>query len=178
RHRDLDSFAEKETMLEAILIAGANGAGKTTFARQFLHVQHPQATFLNADEIQREAKAFEHPVAAARELLERLAILERSRASFAVETTLSSQMYVKRLRKWSRLGYRTTLHFIEVPSAEFAIQRVAQRVAAGGHSIPPEDIRRRYARGLALFESTYKRLPSRWYHWYADDKGLRFAHQR
>lgn len=43
---------------EAILIAGANGAGKTPFARQFLRVRYPAATFLNADEIQREHPAF------------------------------------------------------------------------------------------------------------------------
>lgn len=55
----------------AILIAGANGAGKTTFARQFLRVRYPGAKFLNADEIQREGAGFAHPVAAGRELLRR-----------------------------------------------------------------------------------------------------------
>lgn len=45
---------------DAILIAGANGAGKTTFARQFLHVRYPEATFLNADEIQKEGNEFAH----------------------------------------------------------------------------------------------------------------------
>ena len=58
---------------EAVLIAGANGAGKTTFAREFLHVRYPGASFLNADEIQREGGALSHPVAAGRELIRRLA---------------------------------------------------------------------------------------------------------
>jgi len=77
---------------DAILIAGANGAGKTTFARQFLQVLHPRGTFLNADEIQREDARFSHPFAAGRELLRRVAALEAGRATFAIETTLSLTM--------------------------------------------------------------------------------------
>lgn len=133
---------------DAILIAGANGPGKTTFARQFLHVRYPDASFLNADEIQREGPAFAHAVAAGRELLRRLDALAKSGETFAVETTLSSRSYVERLRTWRRSGYRTSLHFIELPSAGHAVQRVATRVAAGGHAVPEADIRRRFARGL------------------------------
>ena len=73
--------------LDAILIAGANGSGKTTFARQFLPVQYPDAEFLNADEIQREGIAFAHPVSAGREFVRRLYDVERRRSSFGVEIT-------------------------------------------------------------------------------------------
>jgi predicted ABC-type ATPase len=117
---------------EAILIAGANRAGKTTFARQFLQVLYPLGTFLNADEIQREDVRFAHSFAAGRELLRRLTALEAVGATLAVETTLSSTMYAGKLGAWSRRGYRTTLHFIELPSADYAVERVARRVAAGG----------------------------------------------
>jgi predicted ABC-type ATPase len=157
---------------DAILIAGANGAGKTTFARQFLHVRYPVAHFLNADEIQREGPAFSHPVAAGRELVRRLDDLVGQRETFAVETTLSSRRYVAKLREWSGLGYRTSLHFIELPSADFAVRRVATRVAAGGHAVPDADVRRRFERGVQLFP-VYKPLVDRWYHWFSDDRGLR-----
>jgi len=70
-------------------------------------------------------RRFAHPVAAGRELLRRLAELETASATFAVETTLSSSRYARRLRAWSQGGYRTTLHFIELPSADYAIERVA-----------------------------------------------------
>ena len=123
-------------MLEAIVIAGANGAGKTTFARELLPALHPGVDFLNVDEVQTEAATFAHPVAAGRELLRRLDEKERRRDSFAIETTLSSTMYARRMRSWKTWGYRLSLHFIELPSEDFAVRRVAMRVAAGGHSVP------------------------------------------
>ena len=123
-------------MPEAIVIAGANGAGKTTFARQFLPVLFPRVPFLNVDEIHKEDPAFAHPVAAGRELLHRLDEAEFHRVSFAVETTLSSKMYV-----------------------------------------PESDVRRRFHRGLALFQQVYKPLVDEWYHWYSDDGGMNLVQQ-
>jgi predicted ABC-type ATPase len=157
----------------AVLIGGANGSGKTTFARQFIPLLHPRVPFLNADEIQREREQFAFPAAAARELLRRLHDAETSVQSFAVETTLSSRSYIPRVRRWRELGFHTTLHFIEVPSAEFAVERVRARVAAGGHDIPEADIRRRFARGKRLFFELYTDWFDASYHWYSDSNGLR-----
>src|SRR3954470_745401 len=162
-------------MPDSVVIAGANGAGKTTFARQFLPVFYPDVSFLNVDEIQMEDAGFAHPVAAGRELIRRLDAAEARRESFAIETTLSSSMYVRRMKLWRTWGYRVCLHFIEVPSEDYAVQRVALRVAAGGHPVPELDIRRRFHRGLALFQQVYKPLVGEWYHWYSDDGGLRLG---
>jgi predicted ABC-type ATPase len=74
----------------AVLIAGANGAGRTTFARHFVPMAFPNATFLNADEIQREGGALESPLAAGRELIRRLGNTVANERDFAVETTLPS----------------------------------------------------------------------------------------
>jgi predicted ABC-type ATPase len=163
-------------MPDSIVIAGANGAGKTTFARQLLPVFHPGVSFLNVDEIQTEYAAFAHPVAAGRELIRPLHAVEARRESFAIETTLSSNMYVRRMKLWRTWGYRIGLHFIEVPTEDYAVQRVALRVAAGGHPVPELDIRRRFHRGLTLFRQVYKPLVDEWYHWYSDDGGLRLGH--
>jgi len=157
------------------VIAGANGAGKTTFARELLPALYPDVTFLNVDEVQAEGSAFVHPVAAGREVLRRLGESERRRDSFAIETTLSSTMYARRIRSWKAWGYRISLHFIELPSEDFAVQRVAMRVAAGGHSVPEVDVRRRYHRGLALFQQVYKPLVDESYHWFSDNEGLRLG---
>ncbi len=162
------------TIPEAILIAGPNGAGKTTFARQMLPLIHPGVPFINADEIQREL-GLSATVPAAREFLRRLADAEASGRSFSIETTLASRSYAARIQRWTDLGYAVTLHFIELPSADFAVSRVAQRVALGGHHIPERDIRRRFDRGLQLLREVYQPLVPEWYHWLSDDHGLKLA---
>ncbi len=163
---------------KAILIAGVNGAGKTSFARELMPVEHPGVPFLNADEIGLESPRLKHPVAAGRELLRRLGEKERLRESFVLETTLSSTMYARRIHAWTATGYFVVLHFIEAPSADFAVMRVAKRVAEGGHSIPEADVRRRFPRGLALFHQVYKPLVAEWYHWEADERGFRLVHHQ
>lgn len=157
---------------KAILVGGANGAGKTTFARQYLPLLYPSIQFLNADEIQQESAAAISSVAAGRELLRRLHMAEYSNLSFAVETTLASRMYLPHVRLWNRAGFETILHFIEVPSADFAVERVRERVKQGGHPIPEEAIRRRFDRGIELFSNEYRPLFDLWYHWHSDEQGL------
>jgi len=159
-------------LADAILIGGSNGAGKTTFARQLLPLEYPDAQFLNADEIQREAGPQTHPVEAGRELLLRLEACVQSQSSFVLETTLASTAHARKIVRWSGLGYRVILHFIEVPSVDFALARVARRVALGGHDVPEMDVRRRFSRGIRHFGETYKPIVDEWYHWRSDDKGL------
>lgn len=112
----------------------------------------------NVDEIRLEGHQFASPIAASKELLRGLNDVELARQDFAVETTLPSRTYVTRVRRWASLGYHTVLHFIEVPSADFAVARVASRVAAGGHDIPEADIRR----VSAVASNSFMTYTSRW----------------
>ena len=153
----------------AIIIGGANGAGKTTFARGMVPLLPANVVFLNADEVAREGFA---PLAAGREVLRRLEATVQARRSFVLETTLSSQRYARRIGVWRSEGYVARLHFIEVPNADFAVARVARRVANGGHPVPEKDVRRRYERGLALFGAVYRPVVDEWNHWLAKDDGL------
>lgn len=166
------------TAPKAILVGGANGSGKTTFARQYLPLLYPNVVFLNADEIQREAESPISLVAAGRELIRRLNAAEASSQSFAVETTLSSRMYLPHVQRWTAAGFETILHFIEVPSADFAVQRVQERVKQGGHDIPEDAVRRRYHRGIAMFIQAYRPLFDLWYHWKSDEQGLQLVDRK
>lgn len=81
----------------------------------------------------------------------------------------------RQFEDWRAQGYWITLHYLEVASADFAVARVARRVAAGGHDIPEPDIRRRYARGRVLFEEVYRPSVDAWYHYRIDERGPRLA---
>lgn len=156
---------------KAIIVAGANGAGKTTFARNMLPLDHPECGFfLNADEVQREAPQFASPFAAGREMLRRLEMHLTRTETFAIETTLSSGGYARQIPDWHKAGYAIWLYYLEVESAELSVARVAQRVAAGGHGIPEHDIRRRVLRSAQLWP-VYRALVDVWYHMKVDAKG-------
>lgn len=62
--------------------------------------------------------------------------------------------------------------WVDLSSANFAVQRVRERVKLGGHPIPEDSIRRRYDRGLKLFVQAYRPLFDVWYHWKSDEQGL------
>lgn len=140
--------------MRILIIAGPNGAGKTTFAREFLPAEAACIEFVNADciaeglsPLQPESVAWE----AARLMLWRMRQLSLKRASFALETTLSTRSYLNHIAEWQAAGYQVELHFLKLPAAEWAVRRVAERVLLGGHSIPESTIRRRFSRGWDNF---------------------------
>ena len=149
------------------LIAGCNGAGKTTFAKEFLP-SIGVIRFLNADEIARglsplkpEAVAFK----AGRLLLGELRELIDRHETFALESTLSGRTYVKLLEETKQRGYAIELHFVWIPDVREAIRRVRQRVVEGGHDVPVDDIRRRFARSIQHLLDDYAPLADRWALW-------------
>ena len=152
-------------MKKIIIIAGPNGAGKTTFAQEFLPNEAGCPRFVNADLIAAGLSPFAPDAAAvkaARIMLESIAELERRGESFAFETTLSGLVYARRIRRWRAAGYHVTLFFLTLPHPEMAIGRVTERVRQGGHSVPSDVIRRRFAAGLRNFEQVYRDAVDAW----------------
>ena len=150
------------------LFAGPNGCGKTTFTRAFFSDQVNPPPFLNADEIARglsPLKPEDANVRAARILLGDLHSHVEARRSFALESTLSGQTYVKMLKSAKTAGFIIELHYLRLPTVEMAVRRVRQRVAKGGHFVPPDDIRRRYVRSLSLLREHYLPLADTWFIW-------------
>jgi predicted ABC-type ATPase len=149
------------------VIAGPNGAGKTTFAAQFLPDFVDCRQFLNADLIAAGLSPFApetQNVRAGRLLLERIKELSAAREDFGFETTLSGRGYARLLTEMRQSGYRVLLFFLGLPSADLAVERVANRVQQGGHSVPEADVRRRFASGLRnLFQLYRPRLDAWWF---------------
>jgi predicted ABC-type ATPase len=148
-----------------IIFAGPNGAGKTTFARSFLPEEAQCPRFINADLIAAGLSPFAPEAAAikaGRLMLEEIAECIRQGVSFAFETTLAGLSYLAHIKRWRAQGYHVSLFFLALPNAEVAVARVAARVRQGGHHIPEDVIRRRFAAGLRNFEQAYKPAVDAW----------------
>lgn len=147
-----------------VIIAGPNGAGKTTFAREFLPTDADCPNFVNADLIAAGLSPFAPELAAfkaGRLMLEAIADFVRRDESFSFETTLSGLTYAQMIPVWRSSGYLVKLFFLSLPNVEMALERVATRVIQGGHNVPEEVIRRRFAHGIKNFER-YKLLVDSW----------------
>jgi predicted ABC-type ATPase len=143
------------------IIAGPNGAGKTTFALKYLPVVAKCSRFVNADLI----AAGLSPLAPERELLTASRIflgeIEQNitaATDFAFETTLSGRSYLKLIGRLQATGWRVELIYLALPNLETSRLRVAERVAHGGHDIPPEAIERRFSRSLANLLNEFSAL--------------------
>lgn len=141
------------------IFAGANGAGKTTFALEYIKSAEPQGmAFLNADEIARELSP-ENPenqnTQAGRILLSRLSEYIQDRQSFVLETTLSGRLYLNYLDKARKQGFKIVLHYYYTEDPIINVERIKNRVLEGGHNVEDEDVIRRHARSLKNLVQLY-----------------------
>lgn len=133
------------------VVAGPNGAGKSTFARLFLPDYADCREFVNADLIAAGLSPFNPEslaLQAGKLMLERIETLSQAGVDFGFETTLAGRRWVPLLQRLRERGYRLHLFFLWIPDPDLALTRIEQRVRAGGHFIPEEVVRRRFARGL------------------------------
>lgn len=152
-------------MPELYIIAGCNGAGKTTASYTVLPEMLDCREFVNADSIAAGLSPFNPEnvaVEAGRIMLQRIGHLLTENADFAFETTLSTRSYVSLLKKAQQQGYNVTLLYFWLSSPAFAIERVAQRVEEGGHNIPADVITRRYFRGIYNLINLYIPVCNNW----------------
>ena len=144
------------------IIAGCNGAGKTTASKTILPKSLLVKEFVNADEIAKGLSPFNPEgvaIEAGRLMLRRIEDLLEMGESFSIETTLATRSYINLVRRAQEKGYVVHLLFFWLDSIELAKRRVADRVASGGHNIPLPVIERRYKAGLKnLFEIFMKEV--------------------
>jgi len=132
-----------------IIVAGANGSGKSTFTRST-----QEALRVPVIDPDREARLIcpDAPSSAAIEAGKQAIRLARAyienNESFAVETTLAGNTYLRMMVEVKQKGWLITLIYVGIEDVQISINRVAQRVSQGGHNVPEEDIRRRYKRSL------------------------------
>lgn len=157
-----------------LIFGGPNAAGKSTFARQFLS-QEPTYNFLNADEIALELRPdnlYAAKLGAGRVLFERMAAHLDHGHNVALESTLSGQYLREWLQRFGEAGYSIRLNYVFQPDLEVSVARMQQRTLAGGHYVPPNDVRRRYGRSLSNFWQLYRLLADRWHVYVNESDGF------
>jgi predicted ABC-type ATPase len=148
-----------------IVLAGCNGAGKTTASRWLLAKTLKVFTYVNADVIAQGLSGFDPEAAAIRAgriMLEQLHDLAAQRVNFAFETTRAGRGYASWLDAIRTAGYQIHLLYFWLKSPDIAVARVAARVKHGGHAIPDATIRRRYQRGIRNLFEIYMPIVTSW----------------
>jgi len=152
-------------MPRLFIIAGCNGAGKTTASYSLLPEMLECHEFVNSDEFAKSLSPFapsNASVAASRQMLMKVNYLMENRMDFSIETTMATRSFMNIISDARELGYTITVIYFWLNSPELAISRVRARVNAGGHNIQDEVVRRRYLMGLQYFFDIYSKLCDRW----------------
>jgi predicted ABC-type ATPase len=135
-----------------LVIAGPNGSGKTTLTKALLAADIDFGIYINPDDI---AQTLDLPEPQRTRQAQAIADFKRDaclrrRESFSFETVLSHRSKIDVMIAAHRAGYDVTLYFVATEDPEINVRRVENRVAKGGHDVPHERIRARYARSLAF----------------------------
>ena len=152
-------------MKNVYIIAGANGSGKTIFAKKFLPRYVKCNNFINADLIAQGISPFSPStvsIKAGKIVLDQIKDYANKNMDFAFETTLSGKTYTNLLKDLKKRQYKIHFFYLWIPDFKLALARIKDRVAEGGHDIPVIDVKRRFSRSINNFFSLYIILSDSW----------------
>lgn len=153
-----------------LIVAGPNGSGKTTFVSEYLR-ESEISEYIGADAIaerlvSRPEDMGKVKIQAGRLFIREIQGLIQSGTDFIVEVTLAGKGFARTISQLKRAGWTVTIVFIFLKSPETSVARVRNRVSAGGHHVPTEDVMRRFYRSKHNFWYTYKNLVDQWHMFY------------
>ncbi len=152
-------------MPKLYIIAGCNGAGKTTASYTILPDMLNCDEFVNSDEIAKRLtpnNPKESAIRASRLMMARIDELIDKGETFGVETTLATRTLRRVIIKAQQKGYTVTLVYFWLKMPELAVERVKLRAEAGGHDVPEATIRRRYDVGIKHLFNLYMPICNYW----------------
>ena len=141
---------------KAIIFAGVNGAGKSTFYNMSQDIPDFKETVrINTDEIVREIGNWQSDadqMKAGRIGIKLRNVAIRQGKSFNEETTPCGKTIIKLFEKLKENGYKINLYYVGLKNSDIALVRIKNRVANGGHNIPAEKVRKRYEESINNLE--------------------------
>ena len=140
-----------------VALTGPNGSGKTTFYHMLL--EPAGLRFINADLLARELHVDAYQAANLGDAIRRALVGQGE--SFVFETVFSDPVGDKRrfLQDAVRAGYTVVVYYIGVSSPTVSEERVALRVAKGGHDVPTDKLVSRFPRTLSNLMAAIQELP-------------------
>lgn len=135
------------------IIAGVNGAGKSSLTGALKAERSDLGIIIDVDKISAELKS---PIAGGKAAIERIEDALRRGLSFTQETTLSGYRTEKTIQRAKESGYIIRLYYVGLDTADESIKRIENRVSKGGHDIPTENVLRRFQN---RFQDLNKILP-------------------
>ena len=160
-------------MKKLYIVSGANGSGKTTFAKML--TEDLSLPFVNADEIAKDldpTNTTGGKMEAGRVFFQQVRHFIKIGQSFVLESTLSGKYLEKLIPTVKAAGYDVELIYIFLENPQVCIERIKERVLNGGHHVPDNDVIRRYYRSKNNFWHIYKKIVNQWFLVYNSD--LRF----
>ncbi len=125
------------------IIAGVNGTGKSSLTGVLKYQLSDLGTIIDVDKI--AAANGGNNLTAGRIAIEKIRSCLSRGVCFTQETTLAGVRTVKTARQARGNGYYIRMFYVGLNTIEDSLERIANRVRKGGHNIPPEDVRRRFA---------------------------------
>jgi predicted ABC-type ATPase len=134
------------------IIAGPNGSGKTTLTQWLRSRSIELGEYINPDDIASELDgSCEERTAEAQIIADhRREACINAKRSFSFETVMSHPSKIDILRRAKEKGFFVQLFFVGTDDPQTNIERVALRVAQGGHDVPTDRIVARWLRTMML----------------------------
>lgn len=125
----------------ALFLAGTNGSGKSSLRDLTLDFKN-EFIIMDPDKITKENGG--NNVLGGKKVIELFKECINNKKSFVIETTLSGKSVLNRLKEAKNAGFKVEMIYVGLDNVDLNIQRVANRVAKGGHNIPTDAIIKRY----------------------------------